>query len=111
VYPRVVYHDCSVQVFLVAAKSRVASLKAQTIPRLELCGALLPTDLAVPSESVYAWIDSAVVLGWLRTPSTKLKIFVLHRVADIMENISKTLEICPDLQQPSRYSVTRCASF
>ena len=91
VYLRIVHHDCSVQVFLVTTKSRVAPIKAQTIPHLELCGALLLTnllkqvgaDLAVPSESVYAWTDSAVVVGWLRISSIWLKTFVLHRVVDI----------------------------
>ena len=94
-YLRTVYHDCSIQVSLVTAKSRVAPLKTQTIPRLELCGALLLTDLltqvaadlTIPSAAVYAWTDSAVVLGWLRTSSSRLKTFVVHRVTDITSKI------------------------
>ena len=95
VYLRTVYHDCSIQVSLVTAKSRVAPLKTQTIPRLELCGALLLTDLltqvaadlTIPPAAVYAWTDSAVVLGWLRTSSSRLKTFVVHRVTDITSKI------------------------
>ena len=95
VYLRTVYHDCSIQVSLVTAKSRVAPLKTQTIPRLELCGALLLTDLltqvaadlTIPPAAVYAWTDSAVVLGWLRTSYSRLKTFVVHRVTDITSKI------------------------
>ena len=91
-YLRVVMTDTTTYIYLVASKSRVAPLKVQTIPRLELCGARLlcdlllrvSTDLHIP---LHAWTDSAVLLGWLRTSSNRLKVFVAHRVSHITSNL------------------------
>ena len=70
-------------------------MKQQTVPRLELCGAQLlskllsqvATDRDVHMESVYAWTDSAVVLGWLKTSPSRLKVYASHRVANILRKI------------------------
>ena len=91
VYLRTLYTDTTISVSIVMSKSRVAPIKPQTIPRLELCGALMlsillcqvSTDLSLPEDSVYAWTDSAIVLGWLKTHPGRLKVFVAHGVAEI----------------------------
>ncbi len=95
IYLRIVLENTKTLAFLITAKSKVAPLKVQTIPRLELCGALLlsnllsriSVDLEIPEDSVYAWTDSSVVLGWLRTPAYRLKVFVAHRVSRIVETV------------------------
>ncbi|XP_063994277.1 uncharacterized protein LOC135171578 [Diachasmimorpha longicaudata] len=69
------------RVNLLCSKSRVAPLKEQTIPRLELCGAQLLTSLMInaraainyPIDETFYWTDSTVVLHWLNTPPHKLQ--------------------------------------
>ena len=95
VYMRTVLTDTTVEVHLLTAKSKLAPLKPRTVPRLELCGAQLlsklfsqvATNFDVPMESVYAWTDSAVVLGWLKTSPSRLKVYVSHRDGNILRKI------------------------
>lgn len=76
---------------IIASKSRVAPLKVNTIPRLELCAASLLvnlmkvviTTLRDITGQVFCWTDSQIVLHWLTKPSTTLKTYVANRVANI----------------------------
>lgn len=93
VFLRTFYSDLEVTVDLVSSKARVAPLKTLTIPRLELCGAVVlakllravATDLKIDLPAVYAWTDSTIVLGWLQHSPSKLAVFVGNRIATIAD--------------------------
>ncbi|GFU74974.1 uncharacterized protein TNCV_3752251 [Trichonephila clavipes] len=78
---------------LITSKSRVAPIKSLTIPRLELCAAVLLAKLVkrvvaalqLETSELYLWSDSKIVLAWLRKEPMDLKTFVQNRVAKIQE--------------------------
>ncbi|XP_043263445.1 uncharacterized protein LOC122403778 [Colletes gigas] len=96
IYLRTMDTHGRIQVQLLVAKSKVAPLKSQTIPRLELCGALLLTSLTstvqrslhLSPERILLWTDSTIVLHWLTTSPHLLKTFVANRVSEIQTKSS-----------------------
>lgn len=90
-YIRDVSPDGHVSVNLLCSKSRVAPLKKVTIPRLELCAALLLAELyqkciltlKLSFSNVYLWSDSTITLHWIKGDLSKWKAFVSNRVNQI----------------------------
>lgn len=78
---------------LVMAKSRVAPLRAVTIPRKELQAAVLSArmsrflqeELHYKGLRHYFWTDSQIVLAYLNNQSKRFHVFVANRIQQILE--------------------------
>ncbi|XP_018378048.1 PREDICTED: uncharacterized protein LOC108770819 [Trachymyrmex cornetzi] len=95
IYIRSKLSETQYKVNLLCAKTRVAPLKNLSLPRLELCAALLLAQLMhkvlksinITFAHVYYWSDTTIALSWIKTPPRRWNTFVANRVSAI-QNIS-----------------------
>ena len=108
IYVRSIYEDGRIDVKLVASKTKVAPLKKQSIPRLQLLGATILVRLAktvqnaLPQklETVF-WVDSMTVLCWIRNLKP-WKQYVMSRVQEIrVRTTPDSWRFCPGNQNPA----------
>ena len=115
VYLRTEYEGGKVRLCLVSSKTRVAPLKTQTIPRLELLGATILSRLVSHIRKTpnldhpsHCWTDSLTVLCWLKN-NKHWKQYVKNRVEEI-QNLTGTecWRFCPGGENPADLPSRSC---
>lgn len=96
-YLRTTLSNSNIQTRLICSKTKVSPLKVVSIPRLELCAALLLAKLInyvvntyqfrYRITQIYACSDSTVTLHWINSSPHRWKTFVANRVAKIHDYI------------------------
>ena len=89
IYVRSIYEDGCTDVKWVPSKTKVAPLKKQSIPRLELLGASILVGLAKTVQNALPlkletmfWVDSMTALCWIRNLKP-WKQYIMSRVQEI----------------------------
>ena len=93
----------------VMAKSRVAPLKALTLPKLELMAEVVATrlsnfiihSLTLQQPSIYLWTDSQIVLHWIQSTKFLPQLFT-HQISEIkLTSPGATWQYCPTSDNPA----------
>ncbi|XP_078364115.1 uncharacterized protein LOC144648427 [Oculina patagonica] len=111
VYLRTEFSNGETQVNIMTSKTRVAPIKRQSIPRLELLGASLLAQLVhstqqtiqsvLPIEGTFLWTDSFTTLCWIKNAKA-WKPYVQHRVSKIRELSNEAnWNFCPGELNPA----------
>ena len=95
-YLRTIQCDGNMQVSFVLGKAKLAPSHATTVPRLELCAAVLGVEMTeliieeldLDLQAVAFYSDSRVVLGYISNESRRFYVYVSNRVERIRKSSS-----------------------
>lgn len=102
--------DDKIHVGFVFGKSKIAPKKGHTIPRLELCSAVLATEIAQTSldqlkikfNDVKFYTDSKIVLGYINNQTRRFYTYVANRIEKIRKcSIPKQWNYIPSRLNPA----------
>ncbi|XP_026224940.1 uncharacterized protein LOC113168151 [Anabas testudineus] len=93
-YLKTTDEDGRVHVGFILGKARLAPVNEPTIPRLELCAAVLAVEMAelivqeidLPLNAVTLYCDSKVVLGYIHNQSKRFYVYVHNRIQRIRQS-------------------------
>ncbi|XP_029157306.1 uncharacterized protein LOC114929791 [Nylanderia fulva] len=96
IYIKVISKDEN-KISLLYTKTKVAPLTPLSIPRMELCAAVLlckamnyvKASLKLYKVEIFCWTDASVILHWLNDHPSRWKLFVANRVLYIQLNLSE----------------------
>ena len=82
------------EIGFVLGKAKVAPSHGHTIPRLELCAAVMAVEISeividqldIEFDAVRFYTDSKVVLGYISNPTRRFYVYVSNRVARIRKS-------------------------
>ena len=117
IYLRTVYNNGMVSTCILTSKTRVAPMKKQTTPRLELLGATILSRLVhnvqkvLPIQpQVYCWTDSLTVLCWIKNHH-QWKQYVQIQVEEICKWVDRdNWRFCPGTENPADIPSRSCTS-
>lgn len=83
---------------LICSKTRVCPIKVETLPRLELCAALLAARmvhklsnaLRIKISNKYYFTDSMIVLHYIKSEANLYQVFVANRISQIQQLSDKS---------------------
>lgn len=93
-YLRVIAEDGSCHVGFILDKAKLAPLSEPTIPRLELCAAVLAVEMAevildemdIKTDAVKFYCDSKEVLGYIYNETKRFYVYVHNRIQRICQS-------------------------
>lgn len=94
-YIKLIKDDC-IDVSFLMGKAKVDPEQGHTLPRLELCAAVLSVQIAdivkkeldIDSHQFYFYTNSKVVLGYLSNETRRFYVYVTNRVSRIRASSS-----------------------